>query len=456
MKVVQMLYSYFISANRFSIESLPESPTKEKRFSYNLYLDMLVLMVKVAEQIARRDKSRPLYETRWISRLTSDEILKSQLAKSARDFQLQSLVGPLADAIKDSALYKRYLKSENTDTVADEGIWRDIFDIIIATNPQLSASVRQREDYTLRGFENMRDMIHDTFARFYSASDNLDDALKVLRSSMDKSRELYMRMLLLPVELVRLRELDMDEARTKFIQTVEDKNPNLRFVENKCVAALASNDELMNYAANNDINLVADEYLMLRALLRDIMNSELYKEYMEFPATNLERDCEFWRNVFNDIILTNPNFLEALEEKSVFWNDDVEILGTFVVKTLRNIQQGKTHPVLPMYKDDEDERFGAELFSLVVRNRDSYRRLIDTAIDTKKWDTERLSFMDVVIVMTALAEILNYPKIPLKVSFNEYIEIAKSYSMPKSGNFVNGLLYQVVQNLESEGVVLKK
>lgn len=457
MKVVQMLYSYLISANQFSLDTLAESPTKEKRFAHSLYMDMLVLMVKIAQQIERRGGHRPLYETRWIQRITSDEMLKSHMMRSAHDFQLQPMVTPFVEAIKDSALYKRFLKNENSgEAMATDGIWKEIFDIIIAPDTRLAALLRQREDYTLRGVEKMRDMIDDTFSRFYGASDNLTEALKVLKLSMEKSRELYMRMLLLPVELVRLREHDIEEARHKLLPTFEERNPNLRFIENQYVAALSSDDTLMDYASSHSINLFTEDFASLRALLRDIMHSDLYKEYMEFPVTDFDRDCEFWKSVYNDIIFSNPHFLEGLEEQSVYWNDDVEILGTFVIKTLRNFQQGKAHPVLPMYKDEEDARFGADLFSLVVRNHDSYRRTIDTAIDRKKWDTERLAYMDLVIVMTALAEILNFPKIPLKVSFNEYIEIAKSYSMPKSGHFVNGMLRAVLQYLESEGVTIKR
>ena len=177
---------------------------------------------------------------------------------------------------------------------------------------------------------------------------------------------------------------------------------------------------------------------------------------MDFPATDLHEDTEFWRNVCKQIILHDEDFLEALEEESVFWNDDLEIIGTFVLKTMKRFEEDDTRgAVLPMYKDEEDARFGSHLFADVVRNKDLYRRYIDDFINTEHWDTDRLAVMDVIITMTALAEIMNFPKIPLVVSINEYIELAKSYSTSKSGAFVNGLLSSIIGRLREEGRIQK-
>ncbi|MDE6298237.1 MAG: transcription antitermination protein NusB, partial [Muribaculaceae bacterium] len=196
---------------------------------------------------------------------------------------------------------------------------------------------------------------------------------------------------------------------------------------------------------------------MLTDLLKEIMESELYEEYMNFPATDYQTDCEFWRNAFKQIIFHSESFLETMETKSVFWNDDLDIIGTFFLKTLKRFEEGgpDCKPVLGMYKDEEDALFGRQLFAEVVKNKDVYRRYIDDSISADKWDADRLAFMDVVIAMTALAEIVNFPKIPLAVSINEYIEIAKHYSTSKSGAFLNGILYSITNRMREEGKINK-
>ena len=145
-----------------------------------------------------------------------------------------------------------------------------------------------------------------------------------------------------------------------------------------------------------------------------------------------------------------------MESKSVFWNDDIDIMTEFAIKTYRRFEEGMgQNALLAMYKDDDDRAFGLDLFRAVVNNKEQYRAVIDECLDTKIWETERLAYMDVIILETAIAEMLNFPSIPLKVTINEYIEMAKSYSTNKSGMFVNGLLGVIVAKLRREGKLLK-
>lgn len=473
-KVVQMLYSYLLVENTFAIEPQPESPTREKRFAYSLYLDMLAMMTSIASEITRRGGDSPLYDTRFIQRVSREDRVRMLIGRHA------SGNWPLADAerqltikVKESGLYKKFLKSENPGSQADEKIWQEIFNTIIMADPALNQEIAKMENYSLSGVERMRGLMDQTFTNFYSSSDHLPDALKTLALSMDKARELYFRLLDLPVRLVAMREAQIEEQRNKYLATPEDRNPNMRFVENELVDYLRHSEQLDAALNRYGRSMSADDDPMLMALLRAIMSSDLYKEYMEMPATDFEHDCEFWRNVYRQIIFDNPDFLEALEDKSVFWNDDLYTIGTFVVKTVRRIsdhmkrreeqaeKDGDLYPVndaevlLPMYKDDEDARFGSELFSAVVNNKDTYRQYIDHALDTSIWEADRMAYMDVIVMMAAIAEMLNFPSIPLKVTVNEYIEIAKSYSTGKSGQFVNGMLGDIVKYLKSEGKLLK-
>jgi N utilization substance protein B len=185
------------------------------------------------------------------------------------------------------------------------------------------------------------------------------------------------------------------------------------------------------------------------------MESDIYNDYMNAPQTDVHADCEFWRSVFKHIVLSEQDLIEALEEKSVFWNDDLDIIGTFTLKTFKRFEDNPSDAIMAMYKDEEDSLFGEELFRATVKNKEEYRQLIDTFVKKESWDSERLAFMDVVITLTAIAEMLNFPKIPLKVTINEYIEMAKAYSTPKSSSFINGILASIINNLKQQGRLLK-
>jgi N utilization substance protein B len=178
---------------------------------------------------------------------------------------------------------------------------------------------------------------------------------------------------------------------------------------------------------------------------------------MAAPATTYAADCEFWRNIMRNVVFTSDELAEALEEKSVYWNDDLQIIGTFVLKTIKQSANAPEDAIkmLPQYKDEEDSRFGNELFIDSVKNREVYRSYIDSLINVGNWDPERIAFMDIVIMTTAISELINYPAIPLAVTMNEYVEIANTYSAAKSGQFINGILYNVVNKLREEGKINK-
>lgn len=457
-KVIQLLYSYLLIENHFMLESQPSSPTKEKRFAYNLYLDLLMMMVRISDRIKESGGFCPLSDTRFIKKILADDKIKSlQMKYRQEDFPLQAAENVLADEIKESGLYKNYVKDLKSKNVEDDQIWEKIVNMIIFPDTYLNSSISNRMSFTLRGVERTKKLMEETFRNFYASRDNIDDALKTLDESMMKARELYFRLLILPLELTNMRADQIEENRNKYLPTSDDLNPNMRFVENRLVAAIAENEDVENFCETNKLAWLPDHRIMMESLLKEIMNSDLYEEYMNFPATDFNTDCEFWRNVFKQIVFHNEDFLDTLEDESVFWNDDLEIIGTFLLKTLKRFDENTDggNPVLPMYKDEEDASFGRKLFRDVVKNKDVYRRYVDDCIDSREWDTDRLAFMDVVVTMTALSEIVNFPKIPLVVSINEYIELAKSYSTSKSGAFVNGLLSTIINRLREEGKIFK-
>lgn len=416
-------------------------------------------MMDIAESINQRNKHSPLYETRFIQRLLSDNIMKSVSSKySGGRFPLEGCVDELCDRIKNSAIYKNFLKDPKTDSK----IWLELFRHFISVDPKINSRAEGYENYSLRGVDRAKEMISQTFSEFASSQDNVLDGIADLNASLEKARELYFRLLMLPMDITYQREVDLDERRHRYIKNDDDLNPNPKFIDNELVKLLNENEEIKDYARKHKISWTEQDRDLIKHLLKKIMESDLYKEYMADPITDLHEDCDFWKKAMRNIILTDGEFLENLESMSVFWNDDLDIMGEFAVKTFRRFEEKASNtdckiqnPVLPMYKDNEDAKFGKELFEATVKKHDVYRRYIDEALNKQHWDSERLAYMDVVVMMTALAEIFNFPKIPIQASLNEYIEIAKSYSSGKSGAFVNGLLASVITNLKENGKLKK-
>lgn len=283
----------------------------------------------------------------------------------------------------------------------------------------------------------------------------LTTAKKELTKSLDKSYELYNALLKLMIELTDVQDLRLDEAKHKFLPTEEDLNPNMRFVENEFVKRLRADQTLADFVDDKKINWRDDE-LFVRLLLDKILRSEEYLEYMEMPKTSLVRDGEVWYQLMKKVVLPDENLLEHLQSMSVYYtDDDLQIMGQFVMKTIRRFEDEDAQPILPQYKNDDDSKFGEQLFSKAVAEMEENNSYIDQFVKTEKWDVERIALMDRVVMCTALTEIRNYPSIPVNVSLNEYIELAKDYSTPRSGQFVNGILNAVVNKLRADKVIIK-
>lgn len=404
-----------------------------------------------------RGDVRPLARTRFVERIKEDDRIRSLITRYGREGSpFSALVDDLATSVKESGAYKNFLKdAPAAGPMGEEALWNTVFNAIIMDNPLVKEYCRRMEGYTLRGLERMQEMMNETLTNFITSQDTLSDCLRTLETSLGKARDLYMRLLALAIDLTDMRERRLDSNRYKYLRTDEDLNPNLKFVENEAIDVLRNDPRLTEYIDKNKISWITEDPILMGELMKVILESEPYKEYMANPEISLKEDADLWRELFRKVILVNGNFLEALEEKSVFWNDDLDVTGDFVGKTFRRISDGEALPLLDKYKDEEDAQFGSHLMRAVFQNRDQYRDWITEAVKGSRWEAERLAFMDVVVMITALAEILNFPKIPLNVSINEYVEIAKSYSSAKSGTFVHGVLSTILARLKEEGVLQK-
>ena len=298
-------------------------------------------------------------------------------------------------------------------------------------------------------------VIQIIYAYYQNGSKNLDTAEKELFFSLSKAYDLYNFLLLLMVEVTKYANKRLEAAKNKLAPSKEDLTPNTKFVDNQFIAQLEVNKQLLDFA-NNQKKTWEHEPEFIKSLFEQIANSDIYKEYMAAETSSYDEDREFWRKIYKNIIFNNAALDEVLEEQSLYWNDDKEIVDTFVLKTIKRFdpQNGAKQELLPEFKDEEDRDFARRLFRRAILNADYYRHLISSNI--RNWDLDRVAFMDVIIMQIALAEILSFPNIPVSVSLNEYVEIAKLYSTPKSGGFINGTLDGIVNVLKKENKLTKE
>ncbi len=283
----------------------------------------------------------------------------------------------------------------------------------------------------------------------------LAKALKDLNTCLDKTYELYHYLMRLPVELTHIQEVRIDEARNKYLPTEEERNPNMKFVNNRLVAALASNEQLQQFAQDHTVTW-NDDPIFERLILDKVIKSDLYNDYMADEEDSMVADSLLWQQLIKQVILPDENMADAIEQRSLFWTeDDLDIMTQFVCKTFRRIADGDEDVILPMYKDEEDSDFARELFSATISMMPESNALIDELLQDSRWDKDRIVLMDRIIMCAAIAELRSFDKIPTAVTLNEYIELAKNFSTPASGKFVNGILNNAVKQMRKQGLVVK-
>lgn len=297
-------------------------------------------------------------------------------------------------------------------------------------------------------------IIQVVYAYYKNSGKSIKAAEDEVFFSLSKAYDLYKFLLQLIAALTHYASDRIAFNMRKVRPTEEDINPNLKFVNNRIAIQIEQNEELKKFSDKSKLDWV-NYSDFLRRLLDTIVESDIYKEYMASETSSYEEDRELWRKLYKNFIFDNEELDALLEELSLYWNDDKAIVDTFVLKTIKrfNEEEGAQQQLLPEYKDDEDIEFAHKLFKATIQNADVYREMMSDS--SKNWDMTRLAFMDVVIMQTALAEVMTFPKIPLNVTLNEYVEIAKYYSTPKSSSFINGLLDTIIKKLQKEEKINK-
>ncbi len=292
-----------------------------------------------------------------------------------------------------------------------------------------------------------------TYAYYQNGNRNIDAAEKELLFSLSKAYHLYLHLLLLIVAITKLAQkyytVQLAKAEREGTPPPKDK-----FINNSISLQLECNEQLKEFASTQT-NSWDEDLELIKKLYNLIVQSSTYNEYMLNEESSYEEDRELWRKLYKDFIMNNEDLDASLEEQSLYWNDDKAIVDTFVLKTIRHFEKNSdNHQELqPEYKDEEDRNFACKLFRTSILNADQYHHLMSDV--SQNWDFTRLAFMDVVIMQIAIAEMLTFPNIPISVTINEYVNLAKTYSTPKSAGYINGMLDSIARHLIKNGSLKK-
>ena len=291
------------------------------------------------------------------------------------------------------------------------------------------------------------------YAHMKSDADSLMASEKMLVTSIDKTYDLYFLLMSLVVEMAQYAEQRQEAAKNKKLPTYEDLNPNRKFVDNAVIRLLAQSDSVNDYLASRKLSWAKYPELV-KALYTQLEQSDYFKKYMTSQESSFREDLALITEFYTRELEESEILESALDEMSILWNDDLGFALIMVTRTLSNMRASHTDvKVLPKFKSIEDLDFARELFAKAAVNFDNYQEEIEKY--TRNWDVERIAFMDNLIMATAVAELVTFPSIPVKVTLDEYIEIAKYYSTNGSSTFINGILDKIVASFTEEGKINK-
>lgn len=292
------------------------------------------------------------------------------------------------------------------------------------------------------------------FAFYRNEGDSLSALERELFRSIEKSYHLYLLLLLLPETMVEHALAKIEMGKQKFRPSPEELNPNLRFVQNRAVAALAACNDLQRKANDNRLNWNHFPEVA-KSLFNQFMASDFYNDYMNAEHCTFSDDKVVIVSLLNKILNANDDFEAFLEEQSIYWNDDLEFVSSMASKTIKKIDETDSSlTIMPVFGNADDEEFAKRLLRKTVLKHKENLELIDKF--TYNWELDRIAAMDTLIMEMAITEIMEFPTIPVKVSMNEYIDIARFYSTEQSNSFVNGVLDKVIASLKVNGQIQKQ
>lgn len=297
-------------------------------------------------------------------------------------------------------------------------------------------------------------VMQSIYALSQSQSDQVDNELKFINMSIANMHDLHILTLDLFVKLSDLATKQIELSQKKYLATSEDRNPNRKFIQNEIIRHLVENTALKEALEARKLNdwELNDEYI--RVIFDVMIASDLYKKYMAEAETSYDLDKAFVAKLFAEIIAPNDKLYEYFEDQKLTWLDDIPVINTLILKSIKQAKKGKEKIFLSkLYKDDEDRQFVRDLFTKTVLNDEMLSAEIQGK--TPNWDKDRIANLDLIVLKMAICEFLKFPSIPAKVTINEYIELAKEYSTSKSSMFVNGILDKLVKEYKKENKLNK-
>ena len=299
------------------------------------------------------------------------------------------------------------------------------------------------------------------YSSVLSGNMSLAHAETQLEQACEATRDLYIYMLGIVSPLTKIARERIESAKGKFNPTEEERNPNMKFADN-ALAKLLDEDVDFKKIFNKKKYSWAQYDLLLKKIMTSICTKEYYAEYMASEERSLAEDCKLFTRIFEEEFVDSVELEQILEDKSLYWNDDLAYALTWCCKTFKSLAKGESWSLLPLYnsellKGDEvesDKHFVKKLLQSSFAGYERYSAMVAESV--VGWEKERLFSTDVVLIVMGLAEVASFPTIPVKVSINEYVELSKFYGTPKSRSFVNGILDRLVQTLVNEGKVNKE
>lgn len=295
---------------------------------------------------------------------------------------------------------------------------------------------------------------------------SLEQAQVQLEQSCEATRDLYLYMLSIVSPLTKVARERIEAAQKKFNQTEEERNPNMKFAENALARLLDEDVDFQKVLSKKKYSW-AQYDLLLKKVMTSVASKKYYEDYMNSPERSLKEDCWLFTRIFEEEFVDSEELEMILEEKSLHWNDDLAYALTWCCRTFKSFADGEAWKMLPLYQSDmiresaenadeieSDKLFVNRLLQHSFAGYEKYSAMVAESVTG--WEKERLFSTDVILIVMGLAEAVNFPSIPVKVTINEYVELSKYYGTPKSRSFVNGLLDRLVQKLASEGQIKKE
>ncbi|MDY8137821.1 transcription antitermination factor NusB [Aquimarina sp. 2201CG5-10] len=298
-------------------------------------------------------------------------------------------------------------------------------------------------------------VMQSLYAMGQTQDSHLDKEVKFLLFSIDQMYDLFLINLQLLVEIRKHAADFLAKSQKKYLATSEEKNPNTKFINNEVLLLLEKNTQLNTEIDRKKLNCwdLDDEYVVI--LWKAIQESEYYKEYMNTSTSSFKEDKDFILDIFKEIVAPNDKLYEYIEDKKLTWIDDLPIVNTAIIKMLRKVKSShdQTMSLPSLYKDMDDKKFATDILKKTVLNIVEFTKQIEGK--TPNWDKDRIAELDKAIINMAICEFLKFPSIPVKVTINEYLEIAKEYSTPKSSIFINGILDKISKEYKENGKLNK-